>query len=57
MEITVFIISSKNIDFDHVRQTGNLLICARDRDVWIIIIVQRENFDRDPRFFKNLIYF
>ena len=33
MEITVFIISSKNIDFDHVRQTGNLLICARDRDV------------------------
>ena len=33
MKITHFLMSSKNIDFDHVCHTGNFLIRARDSDV------------------------
>ena len=33
MQITLFLMSSKNIDFDHVCHAGNFLIRARDNDV------------------------
>ena len=33
MQITFSLMSSKNIDFDHVCRTGNFLIRARDSDV------------------------
>ena len=60
MQITFFffLMSGKNIDFDHVCHTGNFLIRAHDSDVWINYFCPMRQFQsRSAIFFWKFIIF
>ena len=56
MQITYFLLASKNIDFDHVRNVV-FLIHARDIDVWINHFCPMKQFRWQSAIFLKFITF